>query len=85
MNNDFIWQDEVNFCGVVIRFAILKFNNSGKFGACVAQIFGDEFVMVAASTFNDIQAAKNYLLDYAIEINLAKLFELRSDLDTLLN
>ncbi len=41
--------------------------------------------MVAASTFNDIQAAKNYLLDYAIEINLAKLFELRSDLDTLLN
>lgn len=80
MNNEFIWQEDINYCGIVVRLAIVKFNDSNRFGACVSQIFEDEFVMVAAEVYNNVEGAKNFLLNNAIDINLEKLCELRSDL-----
>lgn len=80
MNNDFIWQDDINFCGIVVRLAILKYNDTGRFGACVAQIFEDEFILVAAELFNNVEDAKTFLLNAAVDVNLDKLCELRNEL-----
>ncbi|WP_026907433.1 hypothetical protein [Paucisalibacillus globulus] len=73
MKNDFLWQEDVDFCGIAIRFAIVKFDGTDKFGACVAQMFGDEFVMVDAAICNNFNGAKSFLLKNAIEGNLEKL------------
>jgi hypothetical protein len=83
MNNDFLWQEDVDFCGIVIRFAIVKFDGTNEFGACVAQMFDDEFVMVDAAICNNFNSAKSFLLKNAIEGNLEKLRIIGNNLETL--
>lgn len=83
MNNDFIWQDDVNFCGIVVRLAVVKFDDSNLYGACIAQIFEDEFVMVEAEIFNSFNAAKNFLFENVIGVNLLKLKSMRDNLGSL--
>lgn len=80
MNNDFIWEDDVNFCGIVVRLAIVKFDDSNLYGACIAQIFEDEFVMVEAAVFNNVNAAKNFLFENVIAANLFKLESMKDNL-----
>lgn len=81
MKNEFLWQEEVDFCGIVIRFAIVKFDGTDKFGACVAQMFDDEFVMVDAAICNNFNAAKSFLLKNVIEGNLKKLQVINNNLE----
>ena len=73
MNNEFLWEEDVDFCGIVIRFAIVKFAGIDKYGACVAQIFGEEFIMVDAAICNNFNGARDFLMENAINDNLKKL------------
>lgn len=83
MNNEILWQEDVDFCGIVIRFAIVKFDGTDKYGACVAQMFDDEFVMVDAAIYNNFNGAKNFLLNKGIGDNLQKLKIISSNLKML--
>lgn len=83
MNNDFIWQDDIDFRGILIRLAILKFDESDKYGACIAQMFEDEFVMVEAAIFDDFLDAKTFLLENVIKGNLIKLESIQGTLKML--
>lgn len=85
MNNEFLWQEDVDFCGIVIRFAIVKFEGNGKYGACVAQIFGDEFILVDAAVCSSYKGARSFLLKNAISGNLKKLEVLYNNLSNDLN
>jgi hypothetical protein len=83
MKNDFIWQDDIDFCGIVVRLAILRFDESDKYGACISQMFDDEFVMVEAEIFNDFLDAKTFLLESVIRGNLIKLESIKDTIKVL--
>ncbi|TXL64046.1 hypothetical protein FHP05_10180 [Cerasibacillus terrae] len=83
MNNEFLWQEDIDFSGIVIRFAIIKLDESGKYGACIAQMFDDEFIMVDAVVCNNFISAISYLLENAINKNLEKLRAIKDNLISL--
>jgi len=83
MKNEFLWQEEIDFCGIVIRFAVIKLDEDNKYGACIVQMFDDEFVMVDAVVCNNFNSAVSFLLENAINKNLEKLKAIQDNLISL--